>query len=254
MRLSPLGQTLAVTAMTAWSLVGATVSAQDATPAASPTATSAATVPCGVTVGEGSATPVAVVDVDPTALDLDVLYIDAILPYHDAAIAIATEAQARSTRTEVVSLAATVAQQRTAERDQLRAWRAGRYPDVPPLTEAQRFAGLESKLANPGAGGVAGLAELTSTAIAHAVADVCDQAADIDLAFIDATVELTSGAIPLSDVAAAQAQDTDVGASAAALSQSLQDERSHVLSWRDAWFGGVPSDHHGDEPAGTPTS
>lgn len=251
MRLSRLAQTLAVVALTASPLGGAVVSAQEATPAASTDASPIAGT--GACTAIPAATPVAYADVDPTTLDLDVLYIDAIVPYHEAAIFIAREAQARSTRTEVVSLAAAIAERRVAELEQLRTWRAEWYPDVPPLTEAQRFAGLEAKLASPGAGGVAGLADLTAATVEHIVADVCDEAADIDLSFIDATVELSSGATQLSDLAATQALDADLGAFAGALRQSLEDERAQLLSWRDAWYGGVPSgDHHADGPSGTP--
>lgn len=218
---------------------------QDASPGASPAATEGCDSPSAI----GAATPVADAEVDPTTLDLDLLYIDIMVPHHEMAVAMARIAQVQSTRPEVVSLAAEIVEAQTGELDQLRAWREAWYPDVPALSETQIFAGLETKASSPGRGGAPGLDSLAMTGMQSAVAELCEAAGPFDLAFIDHMVEHHTGAVLISELVAAEAIHPEMRQLAQSVVDTQSAEITTMLGWRDAWFGGVPADHHGDEIA-----
>lgn len=223
-------------------------SAQDGSTVATPGA-----VVDGCEVGTSVGTPVAEAEIDPTTLDLDLLYIDILIPHHEAAVAMAEIARFRSTRPEVVSLAATIADTQTRELEQLRAWREAWYPDVPALSETLIFAGLETKASSPGRGGAPGLDDLATAGMRSAVADLCEAPEPFDLAFIDHMVEHHTGAVLLSELVAAEAIHPEMAQFARTVVDTQSAEIVTMLGWRDVWYGGYPTDHHGDKLA-TPSS
>ena len=233
---------------------GLTASAQNASPVATPAA-----IPdgCEMATGMGAATPVAEAapaqDIDPTTLELDLLYIDVLIPHHEVAVTMAGIAQARSTRPEVVSLAAGIVETQAAELEQLRTWREAWYPDVPALSETQVFAGLETKASSPGRGGAPGLAELTMAGMEAAMAELCEETELFDLVFIDAMVEHHTGAVLISELVAVEAIHPELKPFAQAVLDVQGAEIVTMLGWRDVWYGGYPADHHGGDE-GTPTA
>jgi len=202
----------------------------------------------------GSGSPGAEAELDPTTLDLDVLYIDVLSPHHESAATIARIAQARSTRPEIVSLAAGIVESRSAELEQLRAWRETWYPEVPGLTETQLFAGLETKASSPGRGGAPGLGDLTTAGMDEVIAELCSETDMLNLAFIDHLVEHHTGAILISELVAVEAVHPELAAFARTVVDTQSAEIATLLGWRDAWYGGYPSDHHAGDDAATPTS
>lgn len=248
--LSRLGLSALVGLSFAVTASGARTIAQEPSPAATPVVVEG----CDEPIAVGGNTPVAETDIDPTTLDLDVLYIDILIPHHESAVTMAEIVQARSTRPEVVSLAAGIVATQSAELTQLRAWRDSWYPDVPELTETQLFAGLETKASSPGRGGAPGLDDLTTAGMAEAVAELCAETDLLDLAFIDHMVEHHTGAVLLSELVAVEAVNPELAVFAWTVVDTRSAEIATMLGWRDAWYGGYPSDHHGgDEPA-TPES
>lgn len=227
--------------------------AQDASPAATPIVVSDG---CLAARSMAEATPAvdAAPDIDPTTLDLDVLYIDVMIPHHEMAVLMAGIAQERSTRPEVVSLAASIVETQSRELEQLRAWRAAWYPDIPALSESQVFAGLETKAANPGLGGVPGLPELAMAGMAGSLAALCEETEQFDLAFINAMVEHHTGAVLISELVAEEAIHPELKPFAQTVVDTQGAEIATMLEWRDIWFGDVPDDHHGGDEPGTPSS
>ena len=226
--------------------------AQEASPVATPVVDG-----CGTTMEmggtpSGETTPVA--DVDPTTLELDVLYIDVLIPHHEMAVTMAGIAQARSTRPEVVSLAAATVETKTRELEQLRTWREAWYPDVPELSETQLFAGLETKAASPGRGGAPGLDDLTMAGMEAATAELCEETDLFDLVFIDQMVEHHTGAVLMSELVAVEAVHPELREFARAVVDVQGTEIATMLGWRDAWYGGYPANHHGGDETGTPTT
>lgn len=247
--LSRLGLSALIGLSFAWPAFARSASGQDASPVATPVVVER----CDQPIAGGGSTPVAEADVDPTALDLDVLYIDILVPHHESAVTMAGIAQARSTRPEVVSLAAGMVARQSSELEQLRTWRESWYPDVPALTETQLFAGLETKASSPGRGGAPGLDDLTMTGMAETIAELCSETDLLDLAFIDHMVEHHTGAVLISELVAVEAVHPELAVFARTVVDTQGAEIATMLSWRDAWYGGYPSDHHvGDE--GTPES
>jgi len=201
-----------------------------------------------------ASTPVAGAEVDSTTLDLDVLYIGILIPHHERAMTLAGIAQARSKRPEVVSLAAEIVATRSAELEQLQTWRETWYPDVPALTETQLFAGLETKVSSPGRGGAPGIDDLTTAGMDEAMAELCAETDLLDLVFIDHMVEHDTGAVLISELVAVEAVHPKLATFAQTVVETQGAEMATMLSWRDAWYGGYPSDHHGGDDAGTPES
>ena len=227
--------------------------AQDASPVATP---GAVVEGCATTMDMGAATAAvgAGSDIDPVTLDLDVLYIDVLIPHHEMAVAMAGIAQARSTRPEVVSLAAGIVEAQSRELDQLRAWRAAWYPDVPALSETELFAGLETKASSPGRGGAPGLDDLTMAGMEAAMAELCEETDLFDLVFIDEMVEHHTGAVLLSELVAVEAVHPELKELAQSVVEVQGAEITTMLGWRDAWYGGYPADHHGGDEIGTPAT
>ena len=229
--------------------LGSQATAEDASPAATPEVVAS----CDGLLTMEPSSPVAEAAIDPTTLDLDVLYIDILIPHHESAVTMAEIAQARSTRPEVVSLAAGIAAARSAELEQLRTWRETWYPDVPGLTETQLFAGLETKASSPGRGGAPGLDDLTTAGAAEAIVELCTETDLLDLAFIDHMVEHLTGAVLISELVAVEAVHPELAAFARTVVDTQGAQIATMLGWRDAWYGGYPSDHHGGDE-GTPES
>lgn len=226
---------------------GGAAVAQDASPVASPVVVDGCEM--AMPMGEGTPVPEAADDIDPTALDLDVLYVDVLIPHHEMAVTMAEIARSRSNRPEVVSLATGIVEAQSREIEQLRAWREVWYPDVPALSETQVFAGLETKAASPGRGGAPGLDDLTMAGMAAAMAELCEETELFDLVFIDEMVEHHTGAVLISELVAADAVHHELRTFARTVVDIQGGEIATMLGWRDAWYGGYPADHDGGDEA-----
>ncbi len=242
---------LLVVAMSVFPLVGREASALDGTPV---TAMAAVPDACEAPMELEIGTPLTEAEIDPTTLDLDLLYIDILIPHHETAVTMAGIAQSRSTRPEVVSLAAGIVAAQTPEVEQLRTWREAWYSDVPALSDAQLFAGLETKAASPGAAGAPGLGELSMSGMDAGIATLCAETDVFDLEFIDEMVEHHTGAVLLSELVAAEAVHPEMAAFAQTVVDVQGAEIVTMLGWRDAWYGGYPNRVHGGDGTGTPTT
>jgi uncharacterized protein (DUF305 family) len=234
-------------------LVGAPhLSAQEATPAVDVTPTALEEF-CGPPldgaspVAEPAATPIPETgDMDPTTLEFDVLYLDAVIAHHEAGVRLARIGVERAQREEVRTLAEEMVRLTTAELEQLRSWRATWYPDVPTLTEQQLYAGFDAQAAaSPGRGGTPGLEEMNEDARAHSLEELCGAIEDFDLTFIDVMVHHLDGSILLAGVAQMTAVHEELKGFAATVAERQQAEVTQLLSWRDAWYGGTPPAEHG---------
>jgi uncharacterized protein (DUF305 family) len=216
---------------------------------ASPTRQSAEQI-CGILQGtphpSAESSPVAV-ETDLTTLDFDLIYLDAMIPHHEAAIAMATVLLERTDRQEMKDLATSIIETEQVELAIMSGWRAEWYPDIPQLTEMQLIDAMNIKLSDsPGVGGVAGLEEMGREHTSEDVHAVCASGDDIDITYIDTMIAHHSSAIILSREGVNRAIHQEIKQLSDSVIAAQQFNIDQMLAWREAWFPGTPiPDHHG---------
>lgn len=185
-------------------------------------------------------------DIDLSSLEFDLLFIDAMIPHHKMAIAMAIIIRDRSERPEIDQMAENIVNAQQGEVDLMSTWRIDWYPNVPALTERQLVDAMNMQLSeSPGVGGVAGLEEMGTEHMAEDIAELCTTTDDVDLVFIDLMIEHHSSAVILGQVTVDNAVHPEIVQLAGTIVQDQQAEIDQLLVWRDQWFPGEPfPDHH----------
>ncbi len=216
---------------------------------ATPTSQSADQI-CGIFEATPGAAPDAspqAIEIDLTALDFDLIYLDAMIPHHQAAIAMAIVLLERTDRQEMKDLATSIIETEQVELAIMTGWRAEWYPDIPQLTEMQLIDAMNVKLSdNPGVGGVAGLEEMGREHTSEDVQALCVSGDDIDITFIDTMIAHHSSTIILSREGVNRAVHGEIKQLSDSIIAAQQFNIDQMLAWREAWFPGTPiPDHHG---------
>lgn len=228
-----------ITLVVATLLTPLVVSAQTATPAATPVSIVDL---CNRALLE--ATPVAPETAVPADATFDLAYVDMLLIHHEQAIIMATIAVQLAEHPELAEFAARTIDERARGGEALLDWRASLYPDSPSLTAEQAIAIFDlTAVENPGRGGVPGSREIAARPdIDHLCAA---NPGEFDLEFIDIMTQHYVGALFLSRAATAYAESEEVGTFAGELAVSLQMDVDTLQAWRTLWYpdAGDPHSH-----------
>ncbi len=164
-------------------------------------------------------------DLGPADADLDLRFIDAMIPHHQGAVVMAKDAIANSQRPEIKTMAGAIIAAQDQEIAQMKQWRKAWYPqasDTPmawhseanhmmPMSPEQRDAmSMEQSLGNSDA--------------------------EFDLRFINSMVPHHEAAVVMAKDVLAKSQRPEIKTLAQAIVDSQQVEIEQMQQWRRAWY------------------
>lgn len=164
-------------------------------------------------------------DLGPKDEAFDLRLIDAMIPHHEGAVAMAQEALEKSTRPEIQQLAQAIIEAQEQEIAQMKEWRAAWYPDADetpmmydasmghmmPMTDEMR----------------------RSMMMFGDLGDADDQ---FDLRFIDAMIPHHEGAIDMAQQALEKSDRPEIQQLAQNILSSQQQEIDQMTQWRQQWY------------------
>lgn len=154
-----------------------------------------------------------------TSAEMDLAFIDSMIPHHESAIAMAEVARERSQRQEILTLADAIITTQQAEIDQLRAYRDAWFPDAAPTT------------------GMAGMEDMAGMAMSDGELDALRGADPFDRAFIDAMIPHHESAIQMAHAILETTTRAELRTIAEAIVDAQQAEIDEMQRWRADWFG-----------------
>jgi uncharacterized protein (DUF305 family) len=164
-------------------------------------------------------------DLGPADADLDLRFIDAMTPHHQGAVVMAKEAQQKSKRSEIKTLAADIINAQDKEIAQMKQWRKAWYPkasDMPMVYSAQM--GHMMAMSPEQKKGMMMSKDLGA-------AD-----ADFDLRFINAMIPHHEGAVTMAQEVLGKTKRPEIKQMAEAILTSQQDEIKQMKDWRKTWY------------------
>ena len=165
-------------------------------------------------------------DLGPADAEYDLRFIDAMRLHHRGAIAMAKEAEQKSQRPEIKSLAANIIKvQNREENELLRKWRQDWYPEASDEFVAYGGEGQPT---------VAMTKEMQQNM--SMLEDLGAADADFDLRFIDAMTAHHQGAIAMAQDALQKSQRPEIKQLAREIATSQQTEIDQMKQWRQAWY------------------
>jgi uncharacterized protein (DUF305 family) len=175
--------------------------------------------------GSGMAHSMAM-DLGPADANYDLRFIDAMRLHHRGAIAMAKEAEQKSQRREIKSLARNIiTAQNREENELLRKWRQAWYPQASndPVTY----------------GGEGKPVILMSNELQQSMAmlkDLGSADAEFDLRFMNGMIEHHEGAIAMAKDALSKSKRPEIKQLAQEIATSQQVEIDQMKQWRKAWY------------------
>ena len=141
-------------------------------------------------------------------------FIEAMIPHHEDAVAMADLALARAARPEITELATTIKATQTAEIDQMRAW-------------YRQWYGAEPQSRPMPMHGMVDLAALKD-------------AADVDRAFIEAMIPHHQMAVMMAAMALPRVEQAELRTLLRAIAADQAAEVAAMTGWYRAWYGAAP--------------
>jgi uncharacterized protein (DUF305 family) len=165
-------------------------------------------------------------DLGPADADYDLRFIDAMIPHHEGAIAMAEEALEKSQRPEIQTLAqAIIAAQDREINELMRTWRSTWYPNAPTTAMA-----WHSEMGHM----MPMTTEQQSSMMMNVDLGVADD--EFDLRFINAMIPHHEGAIVMARDALRKSQRPEIQQLANDIIASQQAEIDQMTEWRSAWY------------------
>lgn len=165
-------------------------------------------------------------DLGPADANLDLRFIDAMIPHHQGAVDMAKTVQQNSKRSELLNLAKDIIQAQNKEIAQMRQWRKAWYPnasDTPMIYDTQM--GHMMAMSPEQMRGMMMQQDLGA-------AD-----AQFDLRFINAMIPHHEGAITMAKEVLRKTKRPEIQQMAQAIITSQQAEIEQMNRWRKAWYG-----------------
>lgn len=165
------------------------------------------------------------VDLGPADADLDMRFIDAMIPHHQGAIEMAKEVQQKSKRAELLKLAKEIIQAQNKEIAQMRQWRKTWYPkaiDTPMAWHAQMGHMMAMST------------EQKQAMMMHQDLGVAD--AQFDLRFLNAMIPHHEGAIVMAKEVLTKSKRPEIRTLAQAIISSQEAEIKQMTDWRVEWY------------------
>ena len=160
-------------------------------------------------------------------VDFDQMFINMMVPHHQAAVEMAKIAQQRAEHPEIKQMADAVISGQQEEITQMKDWKKqwNGSSDTPPMS------------AMPLLGKMAGMDKAATTMNMQAEVDQLKNAAEpFDLAFIDSMIPHHQSAIDAAKMALTQAQRPQTKDLAQKIIDAQQKEIDQMTTWRTAWY------------------
>jgi uncharacterized protein (DUF305 family) len=165
-------------------------------------------------------------DLGPADANLDLRFIDAMIPHHQGAVDMAKAVQQNSKRSELLNLAKDIIQAQDKEIAQMKQWRKAWYPnasDTPMIYDAQM--GHMMAMSPEQMRGMMMQQDLGAVD------------AQFDLRFINAMIPHHEGAITMAKEVLRKTKRPEIQQMAQAIITSQQAEIEQMNRWRKAWYG-----------------
>ncbi len=170
----------------------------------------------------------------------DQMFIDMMVPHHQAAVDMGMIARARGEHPEIKSMAEGII---TAQRDEIatmKGWRKTWFgsADTPAMTMPMAHAEMPEMAGMPG---MSSMAHMAQTADMATDIEALKTATPFDLAFLDAMIPHHDGAVLMAQACAGKSQHGEVKALAANIISEQEKEIAQMREWRAAWYPTAPA-------------
>jgi uncharacterized protein (DUF305 family) len=158
--------------------------------------------------------------------NLDLRFIDGMMPHHQGAIAMAKEALQKSKRPEIKKLATEIIKAQQTEIAQMQKWRKAWYPNV-----SRTLMAWNSQM-----GHMMAMSDSQKKGMMMSE-DLGAADANFDLRFLSAMIPHHEAALTMAKEALAKSKRPEVKKLAQEILSSQQAEISQMKQWRKAWYG-----------------
>ena len=165
-------------------------------------------------------------DLGPADAELDLRFIDSMIPHHEGAVVMAREVLQKSKRPELKKLAEDIIKAQEKEINQMKQWRTVWYPKAPSTPVA-----WHSKMGHSMA-----MSDDQIKAMRMDM-DLGAADADFDKRFIDAMIPHHEGAVVMANDAWQKSKRPEIQKLAQGIIGSQKDEIEQMQQWRKAWYG-----------------
>ncbi|MEX0269905.1 DUF305 domain-containing protein [Leptolyngbyaceae cyanobacterium UHCC 1019] len=165
-------------------------------------------------------------DLGPADAELDLRFIDSMIPHHQGAVVMAREVLQKSKRPELKKLAQDIIKAQEKEINQMKQWRTVWYPKAP-STPVAWHKGMNHSMA---------MSDDQIKAMRMDM-DLGAADADFDKRFIDAMIPHHEGAVVMANDAWQKSKRPEIQKLAQGIIGSQKDEIEQMQQWRKAWYG-----------------
>lgn len=151
--------------------------------------------------------------------DMDLMFIDSMVPHHQSAIDMAEIALDQGEHDEIQQLAGDIIAAQQAEIDQLTTWRNEWFPGA------------------PASGGMAGLGDMAGMDMSANDMQALREADPFDLAFIDEMIPHHESAIAMAKEILTTTERPEIRQLAEQIISAQESEIAQMRDWRATWYG-----------------
>jgi len=164
-------------------------------------------------------------DLGPADADFDLRFIDAMTPHHQGGVVMAKEAQQKSKRPEIKTLAANIIKAQAKEIAEMKQWRQAWYPKAPTTPMA-----FDSQMGHA--------MPMTTAQMRSMMMTMNLGAADgqFDLRFLNAMIPHHDGAVVMAKDALSKSKRPEIKQLAQAIIKSQTAEIAAMKQWKQAWY------------------
>ncbi|MEH1839634.1 MAG: DUF305 domain-containing protein [Nostoc sp.] len=164
-------------------------------------------------------------DLGPADANLDLRFIDAMIPHHQGAVQMAKEAQQKSKRPEIKKLADNIIKSQNQEITQMKQWRKAWYPkagDKPMAYDSQMGHMMEMS------------SDQMKTMMMSQDLGAAD--AEFDLRFINAMIPHHEGAVIMAKDVLSKSKRPEIKQLAQQIIKAQNTEIKEMQQWRKSWY------------------
>ncbi|MBW4693732.1 MAG: DUF305 domain-containing protein [Lyngbya sp. HA4199-MV5] len=164
-------------------------------------------------------------DLGPADADFDLRFLDAMTPHHQGAVVMAKDAQQKSKRPEIQTLAADIIKAQAKEIAAMKQWRQAWYPKAPATPMAWHSEMGHMMAMSP---------DQTKSMMMSMDLGAADS--QFDLRFLNAMIPHHEGAIVMAKDVLSKSKRPEVKQLAQAIITSQQVEIAQMKQWKQAWY------------------